>query len=85
MAIDSELTAQQAAERRLYAKYGKPLEANHAGEFVAISWDGEMLLGKRDGETLRRAIDEFGRGNFMMARVGYDVMHEWVTVWPLEP
>lgn len=37
MAIDSELTAQQAAERRLREKRGKPLEANRAGEFVPIS------------------------------------------------
>lgn len=85
MAIDSELIAQQAAERRLYEKHVKPLEANHAGEFVAVSSDGEILLGKRDGETLRRAINEFGRGNFIMARVGYETMHEWMTVWPLEP
>ena len=85
MAMDSELTAQQAAERRLYAKYGKPLEANHAGEFVAISWDGEILLGKRDGEILRRAIDEFGRGNFVMACVGSETIHEWVTVWTEAP
>ena len=82
MTIDSEWTAQKDAERRrLYEKYGKPLEANHAGEFIAISMDGEILLGKRDGETLRRALDKFGRGNFAMARVGCDVMHEWSTIW----
>ena len=82
MSIDSEWIAQKDAERRrLYEKYGKPLEANHAGEFVAISADGEILLGERDGETLRRALDKFGRGNFAMARIGSDVMHEWSTVW----
>ena len=79
---EDEWIAQKEAEyRRLYEKYVKPLEANHTGEFVAISKDGEMLLGKRDGETLRRALDEFGRGNFEMARVGYDAIHELVTVW----
>ena len=82
MPIDSEWTAQKDAKRRrLYEKYGKPLEANHAGEFVAISMDGEILLGERDGETLRRALDKFGRGNFAMARVGSEAMHEWSTVW----
>jgi len=82
MTIDSEWTAQKDAERRrLYEKYGKPLEANHAGEFIAISMDGEILLGKRDGETLRRALDKFGRGNFAMARVGSETMHEWSTIW----
>ena len=77
MPINSEWIAQKDAERRrLYEKYGKPLEANHAGEFIAISADGEILLGKRDGETLRRALDKFGRGNFAMARVGSETMHE---------
>ena len=82
MPINSEWAAQKDAERRrLYEKYGKPLEANHAGEFIAISADGEILLGERDGETLRRALDKFGRGNFAMARVGSETMHEWSTVW----
>ena len=29
----------------LYEKYGKPLEANHWGEFVAISPDGRTVFG----------------------------------------
>ena len=81
MSTDSEWAAKQDAERCLYEKYGKPLEANHAGEFIAIGMDGEIILGKRDGETLRRAIDKFGRGNFAMARVGSDVIQGWSTVW----
>ena len=82
MMANSEWAEKKYAEyRRVYEKHVKPLEANHTGEFVAVSSDGEILLGKRDGETLRRALDKFGRGNFEMARVGYDVIDEWVTVW----
>lgn len=29
----------------LYGRYGRPLEAEHAGEFVAISQGGEVVLG----------------------------------------
>ena len=72
---------QLAEERRLYNLYAKHLEPEHNGKFVAISFDGEVIVGKRDGEVLKRAVDMFGRGRFAMARVGHEVMHEWVTVW----
>ena len=72
--IDQKLEEQH----RLYAQYGKPLEKEHTGEFVAISRDGEILLGKRMGELLKRAIDTFGRDNFAMARVGHETMTEWL-------
>ena len=70
-----------AEERRVYTLYAKQLEPEHNGEFVAISSNGELIVGKRDGEVLKRAVDTFGRGNFTMARVGHEVMHEWVTLW----
>ena len=72
--IDQKLEEQQ----ELYDKYGKALEIEHTGEFVAISRDGEILLGKRMGELLKRAIDTFGRDNFAMARVGHETMTEWL-------
>ena len=68
-------------EQRLYELYAKHLEPEHNGEFVAIGYDGEIIVGKRDGEVLKRAVDKFGRCNFAMARVGHDVTHEWVTLW----
>ena len=70
-----------AEERRAYNLYAKHLEPEHNGEFVAISFDGELIVGKRDGEVLKRAVDTFGHGNFTMSRVGHEVMHEWVTLW----
>ena len=67
-------------QRRLYKKYGKPLEKKHKGEFVAISLDGEIILDKRLGEVLARAVDTFGEDNFALARVGHDAMAEWLHV-----
>ena len=67
--------------RLLYEKYGKRLELEHTGEFVAISLHGKIIVGKRDGEVLKRAVETFGRGKFAMARVGHEVIHELVTVW----
>lgn len=71
-----------AEQRRLYDLYGRPLEKKHTGEFVAISLDGDIILGRREGEILKRALDTFGRDNFAMARVGHKGMAEWVTPFP---
>ena len=72
--IDQKLEEQH----RLYEQYGKPFEKDHTGEFVAISHDGETILGKRMGKLLKRAIDTFGRDNFAMARIGHETMTEWL-------
>ena len=60
------IKVQLAKERRLYSLHAKHLEPEHNGEFVAISLDGELIVGKRDGEVLSRAVDTFGPGNFVM-------------------
>ena len=81
MAANSEWMEHKLEEqRRLYEKYGRPLEKEHKGEFVAISLEGEILLDKRLGELLKQAIDTFGPDNFAMARVGHDAMAEWLHV-----
>ena len=67
-------------QRRLYDLYGRSLEKEHTGEFVAISLDGEIILGRREGETLKCALDTFGRDNFVMARVGHKAMAEWLSL-----
>ena len=69
-------------QRRLYDLYGRQLEKEHTGEFVAISLDGDIILGRREGEILKRALDTFGRDNFAMARVGHEAMAEWLTPFP---
>jgi hypothetical protein len=49
----------------LYALYGKPLEAEHWGAFVAISPRGETLLGQTLVEVVQGAAAKFGPGNFI--------------------
>ena len=61
---------------RLYEQYGKPLEAEHFGEFVAISRDGRTLLGASAGEVGRRAKAAFGPGNFVF-KIGPRVVGKW--------
>ncbi len=46
----------------LYQKYGKPLEAEHFGELVAISDDGQTVLGKTMLDAIQRASAAFGPG-----------------------
>ena len=64
--------------RRLYEQYGKALEKDHTGEFVAISLEGQIILDRKMGKLLKRAVETFGHGNFAMARVGHEAMTEWM-------
>lgn len=50
---------------RLYEQYGKPLEAEHWGEFVVISTEGRTLLAPDLLEAVRQASDAFGPGSFV--------------------
>lgn len=60
----------------LYARYGKPLEAEHTGEFVAITPDGRTLLASTVIQALVDGADRFGRGNFIF-KVGERVVFSW--------
>ena len=53
----------------LYERYGKPLEPEHWGEFIAISRKGETVLGTDRTEVSGRALKETGRG-FFLFKVG---------------
>ena len=67
-------------DRELYERYGKPLERNHKGEYVAISPEGRTILGSRAAEVLDQAVDNFGSGNFALKRVGYRAFGRWLTL-----
>jgi len=56
---------------QLYQHYGKALEKDHYGKYVAIAADGRVIVSKDDIEVVSRAINEFGSGNFVLCRVGY--------------
>ena len=67
-------------DERLYEEYGKALEKEHTGKFVAIGPDGQTILGDDDAEVLRQAIERFGSGNFALTRVGYRTLGRWLAL-----
>ncbi len=60
----------------LYNRYGKPLEEQHRGEFLAISPDGKYLLGGTLLEVMKKATATFGPGNFIF-KVGEKAVGRW--------
>jgi len=55
---------------RLYERYGKPLEGEHRGEWIAIGLNGEVILGRDDIEVMEQATARFGKGNFSFRCIG---------------
>jgi hypothetical protein len=66
--MDMVTTVQEADN--LYARYGKPLEPEHHGEYAAITFDGRVVVGKDDLEVGERALQQFGKGGFVLYRIG---------------
>lgn len=50
---------------RLYERYGKPLEAEHQGKFVAITSDGRTMLGTNKDILFNKAIEALGSDIFV--------------------
>jgi hypothetical protein len=84
VAIDVEwratVTPEQAKLKqrgeRLYDRYAKPLEAEHAGKFIAISPSGQLIIGDTMREVAERATAKFGRGNFLF-KIGPRSVGRW--------
>lgn len=49
----------------VYRQYVQPLEAEHNGQFVAVSPDGELLFGDSLVEVTKQASEQFHKGNFL--------------------
>ena len=76
-----EWVRQRAAkDDRLYGRLGKPLEAEHTGEYLAISDDGEIILGTDSMEVDLKALEQFGSGRYCFRRIGYEVEGVWLQV-----
>jgi len=69
-----------AEDDGLYERFGRPLEKDHTGEFVAIGSDGKTILGADELEIARQAIDVFGSGNFALRRVGHRAIGRWLIL-----
>jgi hypothetical protein len=61
---------------QLYDRYAQPLEGEHAGKYVAISPDGQVLLGDTMLEVAQQATERFGRGNFVF-KLGPRAVGKW--------
>ena len=61
---------------QLYERYGKPLEGEHRGEYLAISPEGQTLLGPTLLEVVQKAGTAFGAGNFVF-KVGEKTVGKW--------
>ena len=73
----SELKKRVMEDDALYQRYGKKLEQEHKGEFVAISREGTVIVSKSDIEVLQKALEQFGSGNFAFRRIGYKAIGKW--------
>jgi hypothetical protein len=60
----------------LYERYAKPLEREHLGEYVAVSYDGRVLLDSRLYELVVRASKTFGPKNHIF-KVGERAVGKW--------
>lgn len=60
----------------LYARFGKPLEPSHRGEYLVITPDGRTLTGSTLLEVTERAEAEFGAGNFFY-KIGATAVGKW--------
>lgn len=70
--------AQRATEdEQLYELYGKALEQEHKGEFVAISSDGQTITGSDELTVASQALKRFGPGTFALRRIGADAEIRW--------
>ena len=64
----------------LYDEYGKPLEVEHKGEFIAISDDGQTIVGDDMDQVAFQAIEDFGSGNFALRKIGHVVLGKWLQI-----
>ena len=62
----------------LYERYGKASEAEHKGEFVAISDDGKIILGKDRLDISFKAEERFGAGRYAFRKIGHAAVGKWL-------
>jgi hypothetical protein len=65
MTVISKYADPRKTARGLYEQYGKVLEAEHTGEYVAISTSGNTVVGKSLRDVVTNALEQFGKGNFV--------------------
>jgi hypothetical protein len=74
---DSDQQEQLAISDALYERYGKPLEDEHRGEYLAVSRQGRTLLAPTLLEVVERAAETFGPESFIY-KVGDKAVGKWL-------
>jgi hypothetical protein len=60
----------------LYERYGRPLEAAHRGQYVAIAPGGDTVLAPTVLEAAEKALEAFGPGSVLF-KVGEKAVWRW--------
>lgn len=71
---DNVIDSSQLAE--LYERYGKPLEREHFGRYVAVFPDGRLVLGESILQVTDEAVSRFGRGAIVF-KIGEGAAGRW--------
>lgn len=76
--MHDERTAAELDRRydEIYDQYGRALEQNHRGEYVAISPRGELVIGPTMHEVAQKAVQQFGPGSFLF-KIGDRAVGRW--------
>jgi hypothetical protein len=53
----------------LWDRYARPLMASHKDEWIAISPEGEVLLGRTASIVMHEATEKFGAGNYSFGKL----------------
>ena len=70
---DRDQKPQLERAKQLYENYGRPLEADHWGEYLVVGPSGEVVYGPDEMEVATRALARFGKGGFRF-RIGPRIM-----------
>jgi hypothetical protein len=55
---------------QIYDQYVRPLEDRYWGKYVAVSWQGDIVMAITLVEVAQKAVAAFGKGNSIAFRVG---------------
>ncbi len=75
MTAESQVDLLQQSDQ-LYARYVKPLEQDHTGEYAAVSSDGRLVLAPTLPDVMEKAEQALPPGNFLF-KVGDVAVDTW--------
>jgi len=74
--MDTDREQRSRLAEQLYEEHGKPLEQVHFGEFLAVSREGNTVVGPDLRKVLRQARLALGPGSFVF-KVGERAVWNW--------